>query len=190
MWNIYNHPPQELWAWSQMFSEEECVNLINEITTNHKMEQAKLWQGEDESYRRSNIYFLESSNPAWEEIYRRVTDVLIDVNQRFFRYEISRIQDLQFTMYDSKENHFYGMHMDTIQEESLPRKLSFSCQLSDPTTYEGGDFNIFTSKYPTTVERKRGLSCFFNSYLMHEVTPVTSGTRYSLVGWVDGPPFK
>jgi len=31
---------------------------------------------------------------------------------------------------------------------------------------------------------------FFPSYTLHEVTPVTKGTRYTLVGWVHGPAFK
>ena len=31
---------------------------------------------------------------------------------------------------------------------------------------------------------------FFPSFLMHRVTPVKQGTRYSLVSWFLGPPFK
>jgi PKHD-type hydroxylase len=30
----------------------------------------------------------------------------------------------------------------------------------------------------------------FPSFVLHRVTPVTKGTRYSLVAWVSGPPFK
>ena len=30
----------------------------------------------------------------------------------------------------------------------------------------------------------------FPSYVLHEVCPVTRGTRYSLVSWVTGAPFK
>ena len=30
----------------------------------------------------------------------------------------------------------------------------------------------------------------FPSYVLHEVQPVTKGTRYSLVAWAAGKPFK
>ena len=30
----------------------------------------------------------------------------------------------------------------------------------------------------------------FPSYVLHEVTPVTKGERYSLVAWLTGKPFK
>ena len=30
----------------------------------------------------------------------------------------------------------------------------------------------------------------FPSYSLYEVTPVTKGERYSLVGWITGPQFK
>jgi PKHD-type hydroxylase len=29
----------------------------------------------------------------------------------------------------------------------------------------------------------------FPSYTLHRVTPVTEGTRYSMVGWITGKPF-
>ena len=37
---------------------------------------------------------------------------------------------------------------------------------------------------------EKGMITFFPSWLIHDVTPVTQGTRYSLVGWVNGPNFK
>ena len=30
----------------------------------------------------------------------------------------------------------------------------------------------------------------FSSYLYHRITPITKGHRYSIVGWVSGPPWK
>ena len=70
------------------------------------------------------------------------------------------------------------------------RKLSLSLQLSAPEDYEGGDLELWFGGEPVKANRERGMITFFPSYVMHRVTPVTKGVRYSLVCWVSGPPFK
>ena len=71
-----------------------------------------------------------------------------------------------------------------------PRKRSLVLQLSDPSDYEGGDLEFFVSAEPTPVERKKGLIVAFPSFVLHHVTPVTSGTRRTLVVWLSGPKFR
>jgi PKHD-type hydroxylase len=41
-----------------------------------------------------------------------------------------------------------------------------------------------------TVPRGLGLVCFFPSFLLHRVKPLTSGTRKSLVTWLAGANFR
>ena len=38
--------------------------------------------------------------------------------------------------------------------------------------------------------KEKGTIIFFSSNLQHEVTPVTKGTRNSLVSWVQGPNLR
>ena len=38
--------------------------------------------------------------------------------------------------------------------------------------------------------REKGAVVVFPSHIWHRVTPVTKGTRYSLVVWFLGKPFK
>ena len=40
------------------------------------------------------------------------------------------------------------------------------------------------------VRKQRGLIAVFPSYVLHQVTPVTQGSRQSLVAWISGPAFK
>lgn len=78
------------------------------------------------------------------------------------------------------------------------RKLSITLMLSDPKDYDGGklkfDFGVHTSsdRYKEIVgdEIKQGSIVVFPSYKYHCVTPVTRGTRYSLVVWYNGRPMK
>lgn len=76
------------------------------------------------------------------------------------------------------------------------RKLSMTLNLTDPTKYDGGDFCIDVGNYsnPEFVEcqeaRQQGSILVFPSFVNHCVTTVTAGTRYSLVMWAMGRPFR
>ena len=38
--------------------------------------------------------------------------------------------------------------------------------------------------------KESNIATFFPSYILHEVTEVTKGVRYSLVAWANGEYFK
>ena len=61
-----------------------------------------------------------------------------------------------------------------------------SLQLSDKESYDGGDLILYYDgdAYPTP--KSKGTVIVFDSRITHEVTPVISGERYSLVKWVHG----
>lgn len=77
------------------------------------------------------------------------------------------------------------------------RKLSITLMLSDPNDYDGGnlkfDFGTHEGnrfKEISGDEVQQGSMIVFPSYKYHCVTPVTRGTRYSLVIWFNGRPMK
>ena len=77
------------------------------------------------------------------------------------------------------------------------RKLSMTINLTTPDQYKGGnlkfDFGPHAGRgrFKTCQEiRPQGSIIVFPSFIQHQVTPVTSGTRYSLVLWSLGKPFK
>jgi PKHD-type hydroxylase len=93
-------------------------------------------------------------------------------------------------VYDGKNNSNYQKHMD-LGRPFPNRKLSFSIQLSDDNEYTGGDLRFhYIKTQPEIAPRTRGKIIFFPTWMVHDVTPVTQGIRYSLVGWVNGPNFK
>jgi len=88
----------------------------------------------------------------------------------------------------------YTMNPDMVGKV---RKLSVTINLNKPGEYEGGnlkfDFGPHSERerYHECVEiRPRGSMIVFPSFVHHQVTPVTKGTRYSLVLWACGRPFK
>ena len=77
------------------------------------------------------------------------------------------------------------------------RKLSLTLNLNKPGEYDGGnlkfDFGPHASgkRFHEVEEiRPQGSLIVFPSFVYHQVTPVTRGTRYSLVLWSIGEPFK
>ncbi len=76
------------------------------------------------------------------------------------------------------------------------RKISVTISLNDPDEYEGGNLQFdfgphAAERYLTCTEiRPKGSVIVFPSHVYHQVSPVTRGTRYSLVCWSLGAPFK
>ena len=138
--------------------------------------------------RRSTIKWLSYQDAT--QLYSILGRVVEDLNADFFRYDLSGFKEqLQLTNYSSDDQGTYHWHMD--KGGSVSRKLSLSLQLSDPDSYEGGELQLnFGGKEPIVVPKKKGLITVFPSWAIHQVTPVTSGSRQSLVGWVAGPNFK
>ena len=73
------------------------------------------------------------------------------------------------------------------------RKISVSAILNDD--YEGGELLFSTIEKDATakitnIKARKGDLVIFPSFVEHKVAPVTKGTRYSIVAWYGGPPFK
>ena len=184
---IFQNDPVNYWSyWDKAFTPDECQRIID------IGERRILTKGEamnsDEGYRDCDIAWLYACDDL-EWVFRRVTDIVLSLNDRFFKFDLfGLVEGLQFTKYNSPGDK-YGAHLDTVLNGAV-RKLSVSLQLSADTAYAGGDLLLRTTEEPTKMSREQGYVAVFPSYILHEVTPVTSGTRYSLVTWVTGKPFK
>lgn len=138
--------------------------------------------------RRSQVAWLENnSNTTW--VYERLADVVSQLNADNYNFNLSGFgEKLQLTNYDQAVNGMYGWHQD--YGRGISRKLSLVLQLTDPSEYEGGNLQVMTSGTPQSVRKQRGLIAVFPSYVLHQVTPVTQGSRQSLVAWISGPSFR
>lgn len=97
---------------------------------------------------------------------------------------------LQYRRYRGIDDAKLGWHVDIGKPTSPERKVTVLVQISDPDEYEGGDLELFFRPEPWQVPREAGTAVVFPSFLLHRVTPVRSGERHSLVGWVCGPPLR
>jgi PKHD-type hydroxylase len=171
-----------------------------------KIEEGKNLSEEDlkdlKKKRDSNIVWI---NDRW--VYKEIQPYIHEANKLAgWNFDWDWSESCQFTKY--KLNQFYDWHCDSweipynepndLTRHGKIRKLSVTCSLSDPKDYKGGELEFdFRNQEPDkpTVRKcaeisERGSIVVFPSHVWHRVKPVTKGTRYSLVIWNLGYPFK
>jgi PKHD-type hydroxylase len=132
--------------------------------------------------------------PETQWIFDGIANCFLQLNDEYYKFILDLHEPLQFTNYNEDRAEFYAPHIDSMfgeKSQLTTRKLSLTLQLTDPSTYEGGDLLMYVGyDNPVPVPRDRGTIIVFPSFIMHEVTPVRRGRRNSLVTWAHGPLFQ
>jgi PKHD-type hydroxylase len=154
---------------------------------------------DDPEIRKTSVHFIADKDNKINEL---AWHFLREANKTQFNYELTYFQPIQFAEY--KDGGFYGWHQDAsgIDPDNETRKLSLTLVLSDPNKFEGGELQFYSGGRPMedmgeiTGEQvqqdiqTQGTVVVFDSRDFHRVTPVTDGTRHSIVCWCCGPNFK
>ena len=168
------------------FTPEEILKII-EIGENQELIKATT-VGDDQEltvsdYRKSEISWIEETEEtSW--IYEKIAHYAKIANKELWNFDIWDYQDqLQFN------GGHYDWHVD-LGPGISNRKLSCVLQLSTPEEYEGGVLQMNPGGNVMEVPKGIGTLCFFPSFLLHRVTPLSSGVRKSLVTWLCGANFR
>lgn len=198
-----------VWIFQSAINDKTCDEII-EYGLQKSLEVARTGDGKKNDTP-ENSYIKRKSEVAWLNdlwLYNLIHPYINQANVNAgwnFQWDYS--EKIQFTKYGN--NQHYSWHTDSFSEmyknldenyNGKIRKLSCSVNLSDPKSYEGGDFQIDLRNsidYETTpssilkldVGKARGSIIVFPSFVWHRVLPVTKGVRYSLVCWNLGWPF-
>lgn len=188
-----NIKPQHvnLYAWWEGAFTDAEIDRIVDLGLHLNLDESKTVLSTTEKRRSTNAWMYPTDDTQW--LYNKMHQVINELNRQFFSFDINMIEPFQFAQYDAGRSEFYGKHMDTTYGEMHPsasRKLSVTLQLSDETEYDGGELQLYQSEQPMVAPKKKGMMVLFPSYVIHEVTPVTAGTRHSLVTWCHGPLFR
>jgi PKHD-type hydroxylase len=174
--------------WEAELSPIECDEIIQlglseELTDGTIFSQQGRYEVE-QSFRDTKIRWIDDGR-----IRNIAMDYLMKANRLAFNFDINYLPALQFGEYS--EGSFYLFHndIDWTSDIMYDRKLSICIQLSDPDDYIGGEFEFETLENPTGY-KTRGSILVFPSYNEHQITEITKGVRYSLVGWMEGPRWR
>lgn len=166
--------------------------ICNDIIELHKDKKNLTVQGKvqdsgsnviDYSIRQVMAYIIHED---FNWVDRLIIESAIIAN-REYNFNLSGLLERpQLLQYKSPSNG-YDWHLDIGNGDSSTRKISVSIPLNDD--YEGGDIAFF-SQGQVSVKPDIGQVVTFPSFLPHKIMPVTKGTRWSLVCWVSGEPFR
>ena len=176
----------------------EEASVINKGFTDSDAKQDPDRARTDHDVRKTDIGFITDKDNMVNQI---AWHYLREANKINFKYKLDYFQPVQFARY--RNGGHYDWHQDAsgINPHGECRKLSLTFCLTDPKVYEGGNLEFYGGgrKMEDVGEisgnqvlkdiRDQGSVIVFDSRDFHRVTPVTKGTRYSIVCWTVGPNF-
>jgi PKHD-type hydroxylase len=179
------------------FDKDTCEKIIRDAQI-LPVQDAMVGLGNTEvvhtQSRRSKIRFISDGDWRFQYVFDALWKNAIRANEDFFGVHITRLNFIQLAEYDSSYQGEYKDHHDVFwlnDDPTYHRKLSAIIQLSDPNSYEGGDFVMTDAKYPIDPDvKEQGTFAFFPSMMRHRANPVTRGTRYSIAAWFEGPKWR
>ena len=162
---------------SNVFTEEQLDSIEDIVDMNSGTqfndEVKKSWT--------TNIDYNDNSH--W--LFSQLVKVVHQLNNEYYRFNINQLDEIiQYACYDVGSE--YNWHIDYTNCPTPARKFTVVVQLSNPSEYEGGEFELFPD---VQVPKERGLVHIFPPYLYHRVKTVQKGSRKVLITWVWGPPF-
>jgi PKHD-type hydroxylase len=184
---------------NRLFSEPECDAIIA-LAEKAGFGNAAIGNPDqtrvDESYRAAEVALIPFHVGAgW--LYERITQRMEGANGHYQFAITGLMEGLQVVRYrapqsiDQQPGH-YDWHQDFGAAYMSRRKLSLVAQLSAPEEYDGCRLTITDPGPRELVDlyQQRGAGVIFPSWTPHCVTAITRGTRYALVAWVHGEPFR
>lgn len=167
-----------------IISESDAKNTINTIS-------ALPWHPGDnpnpeyrEKIKRNEELKAEDHKTAHEVCQRLQNSILNhrEVRNKLFPYKMVLPSLNRYSGGGS-----YNRHADHALQGTphLRSDISMTLFLSDPADYEGGVLTLeYTSGETVKIKKERGTIVFYPSDVLHYVTPVTKGTRYAAVSWM------
>ena len=175
-------------------SNFEDASVINKGFTDTGEEENDVKSRTDHEMRKTAVSFITDKENLMNEL---VWGFIRQANAEFFNYKLEYFQAIQFARY--RDGGHYDWHQDSSPQDLAKecRKLSLTMSLTDDSKYDGGLLQFYNGDKPYEdkdhdIERdikSVGTVIVFDSRDWHRVTPVTKGTRYSIVCWTVGPNF-
>ena len=164
----------------------EFINKIIPLTNHKAKENLKVRSGLHKDIRNVKGYQLNFDTPTnlfyWNYIKQEIERIYIFYKAKFPKIMSSKINQIDLLKYYPGGK--YEIHTD--HSTTANRALSVIINLNDG--YEGGDL-VFTDQKEKEIKRLKlgkGSIVFFPSNFMypHGIQPITKGTRYSIVAWL------
>jgi PKHD-type hydroxylase len=173
-----------------VFTAEECAAILAMGDEDGEFSRSELFlPGDARRVRDSDLKWIEL-DVGNEWLFERIAGIAANLNRDYFDFDLDgTMRAFQLTRY--RPNQHYSWHEDLGSHELSRRKITLSVQMSPPQDYDGGVLEFFHAEENIAqAPTHQGSLVAFPSFMTHRVTPVTRGLRWSLVTWLEGPPFR
>ncbi len=122
--------------------------------------------------------------------FAHIKNVTKNANDEVYDFKLLGIIDQDFPqIFKYEKDDHYEWHMD-LTPMAPTRKLTFVINLSDPSTYEGGNIEFLNIDADPGMLNEQGSCLIFPSWTTYKINPVISGKKHVLVGHVHGSLFR
>ncbi|WP_417463692.1 2OG-Fe(II) oxygenase [Kordiimonas sp.] len=137
----------------------------------------------DNSFKRRKDVTIEDQDLQTElrlSLQRR----LVPQIKKVFQFDATRVERYIVACYDSQDKGFFRPHRDNTTPATAHRRFAVTINLNTEE-YEGGGLR-FPEFGPRVYRAPTGGAVVFSCSLLHEATPVTSGTRFATLPFLYG----
>ncbi len=103
--------------------------------------------------------------------------------QKAFAYKANRFEGFKIGCYTGDDAGFFAAHRDNLSPATAHRAFALSLNLNAPEHYDGGGLR-FPEYGPDLYRPRRGEALVFSGSHLHEVQPVTRGSRFVLLSFL------
>jgi PKHD-type hydroxylase len=172
-------------------SPDDCERLIAACAAAPMRDAGLVGGAKAHQIRRADVSWLDDvPQAAW--VMDRMIGLVAAANRESFGFDLGEFAESpQVARYGAERAGHFDWHSDIgTGPLAQKRKLTVVVQLSGPDTYEGGVLELRPDSNLRQAPRDRGSAAIFPAFCLHRVTPVTTGTRWSLTLWAHGPAFR
>ncbi|MBI1415790.1 MAG: 2OG-Fe(II) oxygenase [Limimaricola sp.] len=172
-------------------SDAECDRIVGYARAAVPRDARLVGANRDHNLRRAELTWLDDVPEAgW--VMDRVIDMVRGANRDVFGFDLTEFgESPQVARYGAEREGHFDWHADIGDGRlAAKRKLTIVVQLSAADDYTGGLLEVMPSGHAVTANAARGTATLFPAFLLHRVTPVTAGERFSLTVWAHGPAFR
>lgn len=174
-------------VFKNILSKSEVDQFINHLNTSENWEDGQKTAGKQASQVKHNAQLSEHCELAitlGNHILRKLGN-----HDAFTSFTLAdKIYPPRFNRYATSQH--YGFHVDSAimqmpgSNQSIRTDLSATLFLTDPETYAGGELQFQMGTEIQTIKLKAGDMVVYPSNTLHQVTPVTDGTRICAFFWI------
>lgn len=180
-----------VWYGQEVVDPNLCDKILNEYVHTNYWEATLTGSGHDPQARKCEMIPISDQAIIAEENSeerKRLDDEMFEVVQNLIRlyqeshpdFELEIQEDSGYELLKYEEGDFYVEHTDSFKEQ--PRALTVIVSMNN--AYEGGEVALFNRELVYKLDAGDVLMFPSNFMYPHEIMPVKSGTRFSMITWV------